>query len=93
MAKLAKHGFDSHSLSFIFSCLTRRKQRIKIQNSYSPFADITCGVPQGSILGDLLFSVNICDMIFTKYECDIAGYADDNTPHPSDSDLYTVLTN
>ena len=31
-------------------------------------------------------------MFFEKYECDIASYADDNTPHTYDSDLYTVLS-
>ena len=40
----------------------------------------------------LLFNINICDMFFGKYECDIASYADDNTPHTYDSDLYTVLS-
>ena len=34
----------------------------------------------------------MCDMFFEKYECDIASYADDNTPHIYDSDLYTVLS-
>ena len=35
----------------------------------------------------------MCEMFFEKYECDIASYADDNTPHTYDSDLYTVLSN
>ena len=64
IAKLAAYGFDSHSLSFVFSYLNERKQRTKIHNSYSPYANIACGVPQGSILGPLLFNTNICDMFF-----------------------------
>ena len=32
-------------------------------------------------------------MFFKKYGCDITSYADDNTPHTYDSDLYTVLSN
>ena len=32
------------------------------------------------------------DMFFEQYECDVANYADDNTPHTYDSDLYTVLS-
>ena len=51
IAKLVAYGFDSHSLSFVFSYLSERKQRTKIHNSYSPYAHIACGVPQGSILG------------------------------------------
>ena len=34
----------------------------------------------------------MCDMLFEKYECDTASYADDNTPHTYDSDLCTVLS-
>ena len=92
IAKLAAYGSDSHSLSFIFSYLNERKQRIKIHNSYSPYSHIACGVPQGSILGPLLCNINLCDMIFEKCECDIASYADDNTPQTYDSDLYTILS-
>ena len=64
IAKLAAYGFESHSFSFIFSNLNERKQRIKIHNYYSTYAHIACGVPQGSILGPLLFNINICDMFF-----------------------------
>ena len=61
IVKLAAYGFDSHSLSFVFSYLNERKQRTKIQNSYSPYAHIACGVPQGSALSLLLFNINMCD--------------------------------
>ena len=92
IGKLAAYGFDSASLSFVFSYLNERKQRTKIYNAYSSYTHIACAVLQGSILGLLFFNVNICDMFFEKYECDIASYADDNTPHTYDSDLYTVLS-
>ena len=92
IAKLAAYGFDSYSLSFVFSYLNERKQRPKIHHSNSPYSNIACGVPQGSLLGPFLFNINICDMFFDKYQCDIASYGDDNTPYTYDSDIYTVLS-
>ena len=91
IAKLAGYGFDSQLLSFFFSYLNERKQRTKIENSYSSCTHIACGVPQESILGPLFSNINMCDMFFEKCECDIASYADDNIPQTYDSDLYTVL--
>ena len=88
IAKLAAYGFDSHSLSFVFSYLNERKQRTKIHNSCSPYAHAACRVPEGP----LLFNINMWHVFFEKYECDIASYADDNTPHTYHSDLYTVLS-
>ena len=61
-AKLAAYGFDSYSLSFVFSYLNERKQRTKIHTSYSPYTNIACGVLQGSILGPFRFNINMCNM-------------------------------
>ena len=52
-----------------------------MHNFFSPYPNIACGVLQGSILGPLLFNINICNIFFEKYEYDVASYADDNTPH------------
>ena len=53
IAKLAAYGFDHLSLKLIFSYLTGRQQRVRVNGSYSEYANIDTGVPQGSILGPI----------------------------------------
>ena len=64
IAKLAAYGFDQPSLCFIFSYLSGRTQRTKVNNVYSSCADIKYGVPQVSILGPLLFNIDVCELFF-----------------------------
>ena len=54
---------------------------MKIENTYSTWLDIIFGVPQGSIVGPLLFNVFLVDLFFTVNDIDIPSYADDNTPY------------
>ena len=68
IAKLNAYGFSLQALRLIHDYLSNRKQRTRINNSYSAWMEIVFGVPQGSILAPLLFT-------------DIANYADDNTPY------------
>ena len=91
IAKLEAYGFGHKSLLYIHSYLTDRKHRTKVNGSFSEWADISCGVPQGSILGPLLFNIYLNDIFFFLKECDIANYADDNTPYVTDKKIDTLL--
>ena len=64
IAKLDAFGFDKNTLKLENSYLSNRRQRIKINSKYSSWSDILFGVPQGSILGPLLFNNFICDMFY-----------------------------
>ena len=93
IAKLAAYGFDYQSLKIMESFLSNRQQRTKINNAFSCYSEIRHGVPQGSILGPLLFNIYICDIFFDKIERDIASYADDNTPYNFGFNLDNVIIN
>ena len=80
IAKLEAYGFDEKSLKLIYNYLSNRKQRVKINDSYSSWREILYGVPQGSILGPLLFNIFICDMLYFLENYELANYADDCTP-------------
>ena len=62
LAKLHAYGFSIAALRLIHSYLTNRKQRTKVNLSYSPWEEILFGVPQGSILGPFLFNSFLCDL-------------------------------
>ena len=69
----------SHSaLRIITSYFANRKQRNKINLSYSFWKEILFGVPQRIILGRLLFNIFLCDIFFVLCQTEFASYADDN---------------
>ena len=93
IAKLNAYGLSLPALKLIKDYLQNRKQRTKIGSSYSDWEDITSGVPQGSILGPLLFNIFLCDLFLEDENNYFANYADDTTPYYFGSTTTEVLDN
>ena len=79
IAKLHAYGFDENALALIYSYLKRRKQCVRINNSNSSFKNLVSGVPQGSVLGPVLFNFFINDLFLFIKQATLHNYADDNT--------------
>ena len=92
IAKLNAYGFEKTSLKLIHSYLTQRWHRTKINNSFSTWKELLNGVPQGSILGPLLFNIYINDLFFILDDTETCNYADDTCLYACDKDLGNLLT-
>ena len=91
LAKLDAYGFEKSALKFIYDYLKSRTQRTKVNGSYSSWRELLSGVPQGSILGPLLFNIFINDVFFFLDKTKIANYADDNTTYVIENDIMKLL--
>ena len=78
IAELSAYGVDFNSCKRLASYLYNRHQRVNLCDLRSELGTVTIGVPQGSILGPLLFNGSINDIFLLDCDCHIYNYADDN---------------
>ena len=91
LQKLRSYKFDNQSLAWFNSYLSDRTQQVHISGKLSTERDIKAGVPQGSVLGPLLFILFINDLPLHVDFCELDLYADDATMTASSSSLSTRL--
>ena len=91
--KLSAYGICGNLLTWISSFLNNRSQSVRVGNCYSDFIPVVSGVPQGSVLGPLLFLLYINDIVdLFGNDLTVKLFADDVKMYVNISDVKNVNT-
>uniref|UniRef100_A0AAQ5ZG27 Reverse transcriptase domain-containing protein n=1 Tax=Amphiprion ocellaris TaxID=80972 RepID=A0AAQ5ZG27_AMPOC len=92
LEKLRAYGFQNSAIQWVKSYLSNREFTVFFNGSYSESRSLSCGVPQGSCLGPLLFSIFTNELPLILENATIVLYADDLTIYVSDHNLMNLNT-
>ena len=81
LAKLKAYSVHDSAIKLIQSYLPGRFQRVKCNGKVSNWLPLRCGVPQGSLLGPLLFNIFVNDVNYSAGSSSLRLYADDTTQY------------
>ena len=91
LLKMEKYGIRGLCLDWFKSYLHDRQQYVSINNDNSKTLSLSCGVPQGSVLGPILFLIYINDIHKSSSKLNFISFADDTTAYYSDNSIESMI--